>query len=89
MAIEPKACVKLDDRFLERRRRAWRRWASTGKWKAALERDLRPRSWRFIERATGLIVPIAIGILLVFILKQGGVPLVADLGGGLWPLVLP
>ena len=83
-----KACVRTTDEAAKPRLRGARRFLDAEVWKRAIERRLGPRSWRFLQRATGLMIPMAAGTVLVFLLARGGMPLAAELGGFL-PFPLP
>ena len=87
--MEVKACVRITDRLIAGRRRALRRYIDAARWKRVLKEELVPRSWRFLERATGLVIPVAAGLLLVYILTRGALPFVAQFGGFEWPFGAP
>ncbi len=87
MADRTDTVLDLLPKAVKRRRN--RASLATGTWKRILRRELGPRPWSFLSRATGLLVPVAIAIALVFILKEGGLPLPADLGHFLKRLALP
>ena len=87
--MEAKACIRVTDRIIAGRRRALRRFVEAAAWKRILRKELVPRSWRFFERATGLIVPVAVGLLLIYILTEGAMPFVAQMGGFEIPWIVP
>jgi len=87
--MEAKACVRITDRIMAGRRRALRRFVEAATWKRVLKKELVPRSWRFLEKATGLIVPVAVGLLLIYILTEGAMPFVAQMGGFELPWMAP
>ena len=74
-----KACVRLDDEILERRRRVSRRFVDASRWKRAMQAELRLLTWRYLRKATGLAIPVAIGVLVAFALTGGGLPISADI----------
>ena len=87
--MEAKACVRITDRIMAGRRRALRRFVEAAAWKRILRKELVPRSWRFLEKATGLIVPVAVGLLLIYILTEGAMPFAAQMGGFELPWMAP